>query len=150
MPVIFVLFSVLAAAGLATLVLRQRDGHATRSLGRAEHFIGSGTWSQVAGGRGQVGWPLVRLDIVPSGIVIGPTSRWWRWTVPQVEMGWADIDWVERRPTGIRINVKGAGEPHLLFQMHRDDVLAALASYPIELRAQDGRQLAQSAVDRRA
>jgi hypothetical protein len=139
MPVIFVLFSVLAAAGLATLVLRQRNGYAARSAGRTEHFIGSGTWSPAAGGRGRVGWPLVRLDIVPSGLVIGPTSRWWRWTVPQVEMRWADIDCVERRPTGIRINVKGAGDPDLLFQMHRDDVLAALAPYPIELRAQDGR-----------
>jgi hypothetical protein len=43
MPVIFVLFSVLAAAGLATLVLRHRDRRATRSVGRAEHFIESGS-----------------------------------------------------------------------------------------------------------
>jgi hypothetical protein len=36
MPVIFVLLSVLATAGLATLVLRRRGKQATRSLRYAE------------------------------------------------------------------------------------------------------------------
>ena len=79
MPVIFVLFSVLAAAGVATAVLRLRNGHAARSVRgeRAEHFIGSGTREPGAPEVGsRVRWPLVRLDIsVPSGLLIGPTSR---------------------------------------------------------------------------
>ena len=74
-------------------------------------------------------------NLLPSGIVVGPTSRWLRWAVPQVIMQWADIASVERRPTGVRFNLKSANRPALLFQMHRDALLAALRPYPIELRA---------------
>jgi hypothetical protein len=134
MPVIFVLLSVLAAAGLALFVLRIRGEHSARPDEQEEHFVGSGTWCSDGGKPKRASWPLVRLDIVPSGMVIGPTSRWWRWVVPQVEMRWADIAYVESRPTGVRINLRGADDQALLFQLHRDEVLAALGPHPIELR----------------
>jgi hypothetical protein len=135
MPILFVLVSVLAAASLALFVLRLRNGHAARVGEREQHFIGSGTWCVGGGDVGRASWPLVRLDIRPSGLLVGPTSRWLGWLVPQVEMRWADISCVESRPTGVRINVKGAGRRDLLFQLHRDAVLAALRAYPIELRS---------------
>ena len=39
MPVIFVVFSALVAAGLATLVLLRRDKHATHSLRHSEAVL---------------------------------------------------------------------------------------------------------------
>jgi hypothetical protein len=134
MPAIFVLFSVVAAACLAVFVLRLSTDHADWSKDRREHFVGSGTWSPAGGVAGRASWPLVRLEILPSGIVVGPTSRWLQWAVPRVAMQWADISCVESCPTGIRINFKGTSDRALLFQLHRDAVLDALRRYPIELR----------------
>ena len=131
-----ILVIVLAAASLAIYALHLRGERRPSSGHRAEHFVGGGTWSR--GGNGpaarRASWPLVRLDILPSGIVVGPTSRWLRWAVPQVMMQWSDITCVESRPTGVRFNLKGDGNQALLFQLHRDDVLAALRLHPIELR----------------
>jgi hypothetical protein len=115
--------------------MRLRGEHSVWSSHRDEHFVGTGTWYPAVGTQGRASWPLVSLDIVPSGLIVGPTSRWLRWLVPEVEMRWAEISWVERRPTGVRINLKDADGRSLLFQLHRDAVLTALRSYPIELRA---------------
>jgi hypothetical protein len=43
MPVIFVLISVLAAAGLAIVVLRRREKQASRAVVHAEYFNDSST-----------------------------------------------------------------------------------------------------------
>jgi hypothetical protein len=135
MPALSVLVVVLATASLAIYILHVRSERTIRAGTTGAHFIGGGTWSRVGGAGGRASWPLVRLDIMQSGIVVGPTSHWLRWLVPQVALQWADISCVESRPTGVRINVKGAHERALLFQLHRDAVLAALRPYPIELRA---------------
>ncbi|MGP0030726.1 MAG: hypothetical protein ACLPVF_09505 [Acidimicrobiales bacterium] len=92
------------------------------------HFKGGGTWCPRREAAGRVRWPLVRLDIGESGVAIGPTSRWLKWAVPRVEMPWSDISSVESRPTGVRFNLRGADRPSLLFQLHREAVLAALAA----------------------
>jgi len=135
MPALFVLVSVAAATSLALFVMRLRGERSVWTSQRDEHFVGTGTWCPAGGTRSRASWPLVSLAIGPSGIIVGPTSRWLRWLVPEVEMRWADISWVERRPTGVRINLKDASGRSLLFQLHRDAVLAALRPYPIELRA---------------
>ncbi len=132
---IFVLFSVMAAATVSHLVLRWRGSQPAVVREEERHFIGSGTWCAPGETTGKASWPLVRLDILQSGLVVGPTSRWLRRMVPHVELRWADISCVESRPTGVRINLKGSGDPSLLFQLHRDAVLATLRRYPIELRA---------------
>jgi hypothetical protein len=135
MPALFVLVSIVAAASLAIFVLHLRGERADWTGAHGEHFIGSGTWCLGMGEVSRASWPLVRLDIRPSGLLVGPTSRWLGWLVPRVEMRWADISWVERLPTGVRINLKSADHRALLFQLHRDAVLAALRAYPIELRS---------------
>jgi hypothetical protein len=135
MPVLVIFVSIFGTLSLARFVLRIRTEHAATPKAVDEHFIGGGTWYRNAETRSRASWPLVRLDVLPSGIVVGPTSRWLRWAVPQVIMQWADIASVERRPTGVRFNLKSANRPALLFQMHRDALLAALRPYPIELRA---------------
>src|ERR1039457_541390 len=116
MPAIIVLLSVVAAASLAIFVMRLRVARTGWSSEREDHFVGTGTWCPTGGAVRRASWPLVRLDIVPSGIVVGPTSRWLRRLVPQVEMRWADISCVESRPTGVRINLKDTNNPALLFQ----------------------------------
>src|SRR5277367_2263372 len=135
MPVLVIFTSVLAAVCLGQFVLRMQSQHPLRSELRREHFVGSGTWCRTDGASGRTSWPLVRLDIVPWGIVVGPTSRWLQWAVPQVRLRWAEIASVESRPTGVRFNLTDADDRALLFQLHRDAVLAALRPYPIELRA---------------
>jgi hypothetical protein len=134
MSALSILVIVLAAASLAIYGLHLRSEHQLPSETPEDHFVGGGTWSPGGGAARKASWPLVRLDIVPSGIMVGPTSRWLRWAVPQVVMQWSDILNVESRPTGVRINLKGDGDRALLFQMHRDAVLAALREHPIDLR----------------
>jgi len=78
--------------------------------------------------------PLVRLDVLLrasswADLALAALGR------ASSDHAVADIASVERRPTGVRFNLKSANRPALLFQMHRDALLAALRPYPIELRA---------------
>ena len=133
MPELSILVLVLAAASLAIFVLHLRSERTKRRISAPASFIGGGTWCPRREAAGRVRWPLVRLDIGASGVMVGPTSRWLRWAVPHVEMRWSDITSAESRPTGVRFNLKGANNPALLFQLHRDAVLTALRSYPVDL-----------------
>ncbi len=135
MPDLFILVLVMAVASLAILGLHIRSEQARSKSSSSESFVGGGTWCPRREAASRVRWPLVRLDIGDSGVMVGPTSRWLRWAVPHVEMLWCDITSAESRPTGVRFNLKGANSPALLFQLHRDAVLAALRRRPVDLRA---------------
>ena len=69
----------------------------------------SPTWSTTGGGAWlhtywPVGatWPLVRLDLLPWGVKIGPSSPKFKWLLPTTELAWNEIRSATPTRTGIR------------------------------------------------
>ena len=98
--------------------------------------IGSGaTWSS---GRWWPFWisgPFVKLDIYNWGLRIGGSdSRWLGWIVPRVELAWSELDYVERRPTGLRLVRADDQKRSILFNGHRDELIGRLSRFPVAFR----------------
>jgi hypothetical protein len=111
--------------------LIDRDSLFQSSLG---HFTGGATWKGSGGLSGRASWPLVCLDVYSNGLVMSPRVKLIRWVVPRIELEWSDIQYVDGRPTGIRIVRKDVPGATVLFQMNRDAILHQISAFPVEVR----------------
>jgi len=139
-----ILFTVLCVIGAGIAVyfvfvrphqsankLINRDSLFQSSLG---HFTGGATWKGSGGLSGRASWPLVCLDVYSNGLVMSPRVKLIRWVVPRIELEWSDIQYVDRRPTGIRIVRKDVPGATVLFQMNGDIILHQISAFPVEVR----------------
>jgi hypothetical protein len=97
-------------------------------------FRGGATWKPAKGLAGRAGWPMVTLELHPQGLVVRATLRRLAFLFPRIELRWADITCVERRPTGVRIIRSDRPGASVLFQLSKEAVLQALRSYPVVLK----------------
>jgi hypothetical protein len=102
--------------------------------GPAARFLGGATWSPARGLAGRASWPLAALELHAEGLVLRCSIDQLAFLIPRIELPWSDIACVERRPTGVRILRADKPGASVLFQLHRDEVLHALRSYPVTLR----------------
>ena len=96
-------------------------------------FVGGGTWKSRGGMAGRASWPMVRLTIAGEGLLIGPTSRWIRWSVPEIFLKWTDIGLIRITTTGIRIERVDAPNSWVLFQLGGQKLVETLAHYPVTI-----------------
>jgi hypothetical protein len=104
---------------------------------RAPQFSAVGTGATWHSGRCWPFWvsgPLVKFDIYEWGLRIGGPDRWLGWIVPRVELAWSELAYAEKRPTGLLLVRADDQKRTILFNGHKDELIASLSGFPLDLR----------------
>ena len=133
---VVLLVAVLALLAVVPYVLALHPQQSSQ-LPTAPQFtvIGSGaTWSS---GRWWPFWisgPFVKLDMYTGVCALEVlTADGSVWSCP-VEFAWSELDYVERRPTGLKLVRANDQKRSILFNGHRDELIGQLSKFPVAFR----------------
>jgi hypothetical protein len=134
--ILIVILGVIAGILLFFVLPTRRSTRRATSPRAAEPratFSGGATWKSGGGFAGRASWPLVQLKVFEEGLTICPARSWVAWTVPHIDLQWADIRAIDTKRSGIRIVRADSQDAWVLFQADRDPILHLLSQYPVQL-----------------
>jgi hypothetical protein len=105
---------------------------------RDREFIG-GLKRRIRWGVSGATWPLVRLRLAESGLIIEPTIRAFRLVIPQWSFPWSCVRRAEQVGdggyfvSGVRFFVHGQEQPFVFWHSHPEQVLRALEARRVEV-----------------
>jgi hypothetical protein len=141
MIVLSIVGALLAIVLLLYLPRRQamaRVADADRSQVSEAQFVGGGAWSCKWWPVGAT-WPLVRIEVFPWGVRIGPNYRWISWFLPVTEFRWEEVESARISSFwGLKVQIRRPSPSWIAFTSNRGLSLARTDSGLVSAFRQHG------------